>query len=128
MAGATSPLEALEQLRAAYIEFGALNPAFYRLMIGRDLAREQSSPELREPMANARVALRSILAAGARAGVFALDADDEEALLAAAVSAWSLVHGFALLSIDQVLSREAGATDSMLLARQVIRRTIRGFV
>lgn len=128
VAGALTPLEALRQLGAAYIDFGSQNPALYRLMFGRDLATEQSSPELREAMNGARVALRTILVAGAQARVFAINADDDNALLAAVVAAWSLVHGFTLLSIDQVLDREASGANLALLSQRVVERAIVGFV
>ena len=47
-------------------------------------------------------------------------------MTAAVVAAWSLVHGFALLTIDRVAEREVGEDSPTDGASQVIDRFISG--
>lgn len=92
---------ALEAIGEAYIRFGTENPAYYRLMFGRDLQAGGEMPaELLAAAEASRDVLRDIIKRGAEDGSFEVDLDDPTSLVVAVLGAWSLVHGFTLLAID----------------------------
>jgi AcrR family transcriptional regulator len=101
--GAEDPIAELLASGRAYVRLGIKNPALYRLMFGPALASSETGerPTLaREAGAEAREVLKGIILRGARSGAFAVAANDKRDLLAATLSAWSMVHGLTLLIID----------------------------
>ena len=125
-AGAGTAAEALVAIGRAYIAFGMANVAQYRLMSGQGLSVDGRLPEpVREAAEAARGVLREIILRGARDGSFVLDPEDGEAVQAAVVAAWSLVHGFTLLAIDGLAARET-SVDTAQLTELVLRRFVTG--
>ncbi|HEY4047657.1 MAG TPA: TetR/AcrR family transcriptional regulator [Acidobacteriaceae bacterium] len=101
MAGIADPLAALRRLGAAWINFGAKNPALYRLMF----SAAHSGPDWRpEQVLAAGVATRALLEdifrRGARSGVFPPRLARESELQNAALCTWATVHGLTMLAID----------------------------
>jgi AcrR family transcriptional regulator len=104
--------DARSHMGRAYIAFARENPALFQLMF-RSHALDQSSPRLREA---------AIGAFSSFAGKFGSDSTDEQksvATAAAVARAWSLVHGFAFLSIDgrlkPLLQMAGGVSEHDLL-------------
>jgi AcrR family transcriptional regulator len=101
--GAEDPVAELMASGRAYVRLGMKNPALYRLMFGPALASPETGerPTLaRSAGAEAREVLKGIILRGAQSGAFAVAASDKRDLLAATLSAWSMVHGLTLLIID----------------------------
>jgi AcrR family transcriptional regulator len=100
---AEGPVAQLLATGRAYVRHGLKNPALYRLMFGPALTSSETGerPTLaREAGAEARAVLQGIILRGAQSGEFAVAANDKRDLLAATLSAWSVVHGLTLLIID----------------------------
>lgn len=98
--GVESPEEALVELGNAYVKFGIINGARYRLMFGTVLASSKTkAPALvLEAAARSQAILANVIAAGVKKGQFAASDDDEMAILV--LSACSTVHGLTMLLID----------------------------
>lgn len=95
----------LDAICRAYIRLGLENPALYRLMFGPALSRAGSDrrPTLaRSAGADARTVLEEVIRRGARAGAFAVSADDPRDVALAALSVWSGVHGLTMFVIDRI--------------------------
>lgn len=126
---ATGAVGTLRAIGQAYIGFGVENPALYRLMFGQALPSiEGLPPAVLAVLTEARAVLRGVILAGARAGAFAIDPEDEHEVSVAVVTAWSLVHGFALLTIDRVVDREVRPQVIDALAARVTERLIIGLL
>ncbi len=125
--GACGAVDKLAATGRAYIQFGIDNPALYRLMFGQALPSSDSLPlALQQAVAVARKDLRDVVETGARDGAFNLDPDDAAEVTVATVAAWSFVHGFTLLTIDQVVRRDT--EDEMVndLAARVVTLFVAG--
>lgn len=70
--------------------------------------------------------LRDVIVAGARTGAFAVHPEDGQDVSVAVVTAWSLVHGFTLLTIDRALDREMDPKMVNTVAAQVAERLSTG--
>lgn len=106
---AVTSVDRLTRLGRAYVAFGAANPALYRLMFAQARPRTEALPQAILRMVGVTEgAVRDVIVAGGRDGSFAVDPDDADQVTAAAVAAWSLVHGLASLAIDQIAQREIG--------------------
>ncbi len=94
--------EPLSAMGAAYVDFALARPGMFRLMFSPLIAKAELYPELRaasdEAFAQLRRGVKSRAAEGEGQG---------EGLDAAAIAAWSLVHGLAHLILDGVLPKES---------------------
>lgn len=127
--GLSDPTAVLRALGRAYVHFGIVNAALYRLMFGQGLPSVAVlPPALREAIQAARLRLRDVVLWGGRTGAFAVDPDDVDAVTAAVVAAWSLVHGLTSLTIDHVVEREVGQDTPTDWTMQVIDRFISGLL
>jgi AcrR family transcriptional regulator len=88
--------EPFSAMGKAYVDFALAHPGLFRLMFGPLIRERERFPEL---TAAADAAFASLQAAAAR---HAHGSDVE----AAAVAAWSLVHGLSHLLLDGVLPRD----------------------
>lgn len=100
----TEPLAWLADIGQAYIAFAQAQPNLYRLMFGGRVLPRGTYPELDAAGAAAFAVLQNSIGEALDTGYLS---HQPAAPLAAA--AWSLVHGFALLSIDGHLPREERA-------------------
>lgn len=126
---ASDTIEALRSIGKAYIGFGIANPALYRLMFGQALPNiEGLPPAVLAVLTEARAVLKDVILDGARAGTFAIDPEDGQDVSVAVVTAWSLVHGFTLLSIDRAVDREIRPQVIDALAARVTERLIIGLL
>jgi AcrR family transcriptional regulator len=120
--GCQTAAQALVAIGSAYITFGLGNVAHYRLMFGQALAVDGQMPEpIRAAAAAARGLLREIILRGARDGSFSVDPDNGDDIAGAVMSAWSLVHGFTLLAIDGLTSRETELEADRLIDLILLR-------
>ncbi|GMV19006.1 MAG: hypothetical protein AMXMBFR56_72300 [Polyangiaceae bacterium] len=111
---ATSPVQRLEAVGVAYVEFAVAHPERFRLMFGAEV-RGAPSAELAD---NGRRAF-DVLVGAVRAAV---GDDDPERQRVTTLAAWSLVHGLATLWIDERLAGFASSRNrsaATRLAREV---------
>jgi len=94
--------KALRSVAQAYVGFAAGNVALYRLMFGPALVGSDGMLPAPAEVAGhqAKAVLEGIIARGARAGLFAVDADDPASLTMATLSCWSALHGLTTLVVD----------------------------
>jgi AcrR family transcriptional regulator len=90
--------EPLSAMGAAYVDFALARPGMFRLMFSPLMAKRELYPELRDAADEAFAVLRR--------GVQS-QAPQAENFDAAAIAAWSLVHGLSHLILDGVLPRES---------------------
>ncbi len=105
--------DARSHMGRAYIAFARENPALFQLMF-RSHTLDQSSPRLRE------AAIGAFSSFAGKFGSNSTTDDQKSVATAAAVArAWSLVHGFAFLSIDgrlkPLLQMAGGVSEDDLL-------------
>ncbi|MBV5245574.1 TetR/AcrR family transcriptional regulator [Mycolicibacterium sp. PAM1] len=94
----------------AYVRFAVDHPGHYEVMFDRSLV-DPDNPEL--------VAAQTEAGAELAAGVGTLDdARAREDPQAAGLAAWSLVHGFAMLWLNEAIDTDA---DAVVTARRVAR-------
>ena len=92
--------EPLSAMGAAYVDFALARPGMFRLMFSPLIAKGQLHPELKAAADEAFAALR-------RGVEFRAAEGQGEGVDAAAIAAWSLVHGLSHLILDGVLPRES---------------------
>lgn len=99
---------ALLDIARAYVTFATSNPALYRLMFGPELAHgEDFCPESSKTAgAEAQKVLQDVIRRGRDEQRFVFSESDETAT-AAGLSAWSMVHGLAMLLIDNKFETSA---------------------
>jgi len=119
--------EALLACAKAYLQFGAENPALYRLMFGPALAASKGGrpAEAREAGATAKVVLAEIILRGARSGLFAVSPDDAKDEAKIVFSAWAAVHGMTMLSLDEFTGAELTIDD---LLEGLERTVLKGLI
>lgn len=113
------PFRSLQEAGVAYVRFAMENPELYRLMFSGPLTDRARYPELQRAADDAFGVLQRLLgsAGGTRAA---------KASRAVPLTAWSTVHGLAMLLIDGRLEEETAASDSDEIAREVTRVLGRG--
>jgi AcrR family transcriptional regulator len=127
--GKTKPADALKAILMTYLRFGTGNPAQYRLMFGPKLQGQDAGlpSEVIHAFASAEAVYREVLKRGSEDRTFKIPQNDPAALEMAAIGAWSLVHGLAMLYIDGLATLETAQTiDS--LAEEVIAMFMHGIV
>ena len=102
LAAAERAPEPLSAMGAAYVDFALAKPGMFRLMFSPLLVARRDDEELRAASDAAFATLTR--GVGARP-----DAPAGPQIPAAAIAAWSLVHGLSHLILDGVLPREAAA-------------------
>lgn len=90
------PVQTIQNIGVAYITFALEHPSYYHLMFGayRSPSAQQNT-DLEYTARQVFMVLVSAIAQGQQAGV--IRSDDSEQL---ALTAWALVHGWAMLWID----------------------------
>lgn len=88
------------QLGLSYVQFALSHPAHFRVMCGPDLKEKEAYPELH---AAAQACFDRLMETTARA---LDDPSDATAVMSLAVTAWSAVHGLAMLWIDGPLAEK----------------------
>lgn len=92
---AQAPRPTLIRIGQAYIDFAQAEPNLYRLMFGGRILPKGQHPRLDQAGREAFQVLSDTVARGQQAGEL-----KQAPLSMLTASAWSLVHGFALLAID----------------------------
>lgn len=92
------PLLQFKYCGIGYIEFALAHPAHYRVMFGPCKDKSRASEELKKSAATSFQTLLNAIAACQAQGLVH-DGD----LMAMALAAWSMVHGFSMLLIEQLL-------------------------
>jgi AcrR family transcriptional regulator len=109
-----------------YVRLGLENPALYRLMFGPALAEADYADRpttARSAGAAARAVLEEAILRGARAGVFAVSAQQPEDLALAALAVWSAAHGLTMLIIDHLTRPDLSVED---MIENVLRTVVLG--
>jgi AcrR family transcriptional regulator len=122
IAGTKNPKTALIKSASAYVSFGLENPARYRLMFASALSTTAEPGSTLQTAATAsRAVLGELIYRGAKAGVFAASARNEESLQVAVLAAFSTVHGLTMLIIDGLAETAGPKIDNLpeKLARAV---------
>lgn len=118
-AGEDDPVEALVAIGAAYVGFGVRNPAHFRLMFA-PMATERRSPVARTAAGGAWEVLAGAIGRCAEAGMLRPGDPRDHAL-----AAWSMVHGLATLTIDNLARFPA---DDVASAERAAAFAVRGLV
>ena len=115
----------LLSIARAYVTFAAGNPALYRLMFGSELAKVDGiRPELSAAAGSgAKMVLRDVIVQGAGEHLFCVNGNDESSIAMAVLSAWSTVHGLAMLVVDGKTDHAEGVEA---LAEAVMRHFLEG--
>jgi AcrR family transcriptional regulator len=100
------PAAQLAEAGWAYVQFALEHPAHLRVMFGGVIRTPAMHPGLRTAGARAFTSLGDIVQAGQQAGTI-IDGAPEQLTL----TAWSLVHGLAVLLIEQQIPAGIGAVD-----------------
>jgi AcrR family transcriptional regulator len=87
--------EGLKQIAVAYVRFGHEHSAEYRIMFGREVARDEDLPDLRE---TSKAVLGFVETGVAQLQGAGLIGPGDPAAMAA--TAWSMLHGLVMLSLD----------------------------
>ena len=107
-------LAAFESMGAAYVRFAVTNPSHYRIMFGGFVDPKACDPELATEAAGAFHALVDALVSLQQAAVVRT-----ESALTMARFVWAVVHGVAMLGIDNQLPEPAAVQE---LTRYAIDR------
>jgi len=126
--GKTKPADALKAILIAYLRFGTGIPRSIASCLVRHCRAGRRASLRSYPCFHF---LRSCVARGIEAGsedrTFKIPQNDPASLEMAAIGAWSLVHGLAMLYIDGLATLETAQTiDS--LAEEVIAMFMHGIV
>lgn len=112
-AAQTTPMDRLNAIGRAYVEFALAEPGLFQLMF-RGERLDKTRPALSEAMQRAFATLT-----GSVAETHEGDPDAARATRAHAARAWSMVHGFAILLLDErlnpLLDTDAPRTDALAL-------------
>jgi AcrR family transcriptional regulator len=127
VAGIAAADKALLACGRAYIESALENPALYRLMFGPALAKSDGvrPRAAREAGNKAKTVLVDIIVRGARSGEFAIAAHDPADQGKAVFFAWSMVHGLAMLLLDEFLEVQLTIND---LTKELERILLKGLL
>lgn len=112
------PSRRFEATGAGYVAFATANPALFRLMFGGSGHRFSTH----EGLATAGIAAYDVLSKAAAEAASAAGRDPAT-LPMTMLTAWSLVHGLAMLVLDAEIAPQAyGARDPEDLALQMLNR------
>lgn len=117
-----SPRAQLEDTGWAYVQYAVTHPDHLRVMFGGLIANADGYPGLRDAEARAFNVLVAIIQAGQDAGAVIAGSP-----LQLAFAAWAMVHGLALLFIDQQVPGPLRETyDAEQLVRLCLRQHYEG--
>ncbi|GBQ32266.1 transcriptional regulator, TetR family [Acidocella aminolytica 101 = DSM 11237] len=99
---AEGPEDELVAIGVAYVQFGAENPARYRLIFGPDLLTGGLGmpASVAEAAQAAKAVLVDVIARGVQTERFAVSQDTQAERDRVVLTAWALVHGLTMLLID----------------------------
>ena len=104
------PLARLRTVGISYIDFATTHPTHFRIMFGREMADRSASRALRQLATETFNTVVEAIADCQRAGL----ARTEEPAANLALTAWSSVHGVAVLLVDGVLDRPVAEVAQMV--------------
>jgi AcrR family transcriptional regulator len=111
------PLQRMQEMGVAYVLFAVRHPQLYRLMFGGELRDRESHEELRQESGATYAALGAAMEDSMETGRAGFGRGGEPG--AFVLSAWSLVHGLAMLLVDQrVGDPDMSDQQVEMLARQ----------
>jgi AcrR family transcriptional regulator len=116
--GRRNAIEGLDAACAVYLRFGYENPGLYRLMFRRTTTKETFKNCVTREAELSQEVIYNILKCGAVDGTFNIDSGDS--LESAALAAWSLMHGLAMLVIDGVATEPITTTASLTIVSRNI--------
>ncbi len=119
-AGHLEPVERLQAIGVAYVDYAVTHAAHYRVMFGTGRADPQSFPALFQVAAETFDVLVQTLVAGQQNGTIRATEPKQQAQMA-----WSLVHGLSMLAIDGHLTA-VGCGSAAELAVEATRSLAEG--
>ena len=114
-AGASRPDAALLAVGVAYVRFATTDVGHFRVMFGGELAERREDPELATATADAYRVFTDAVSATLRE-------PGNAAVATIATGAWALVHGLAVLLLDQQIP---GQADDPAGVERLTRRVLR---
>lgn len=116
------PRRQIVEAAAAYVRLALESPEMNHLMFGGALPEEAAPESLQVTAREAFQGLLDIIENGARAGLYV-----DRPSMELAATAWSLVHGLAMLaSTGKLHTPDAPATDPETLARRMAEHLLQG--
>jgi AcrR family transcriptional regulator len=103
-----TPLDQLHRIGVAYVRFARTHTAYFRLMYAREV-RRVSHPALRTAAAAAFVTLLDVVRECRKEGLV-----QHGGSLEVALTAWSLVHGLAMLIVERQLDDTQVDVDKLV--------------
>ncbi len=120
-AGEGNPIYRLRAMGVAYVAYAVSHPGHFRVMFGGEVHGRAEDPELARAGGPTLQALIDAVADAQRAGQ--LRAGDPRQL---ALPAWSMVHGLAMLLVDQQVGALLDTVYAETLANAVIDVVVQG--
>lgn len=117
------PAHRLREAVVAYVSFAMKNSEMHHLMFGGLLDQGETALVLQDSRLGAFGALRTIVDAGARAGIYR-DGSAREMTL----TAWSLMHGFAMLMSTGQLQAGGSIAQVEAMARSQAELLLQGML
>ncbi|PTQ91186.1 TetR/AcrR family transcriptional regulator [Agitococcus lubricus] len=107
-------LTALKRIGIGYVDYAMHHPAHYRLMFGQRMVERARYPELYQASNASFATLRNMIKRGMDEQLF-----KDLPLDVMTMTAWSLVHGMSMLTIDGLVKRPQQADVLIAIADQV---------
>lgn len=107
-------LVALKRIGIGYVDYAIHHPAHYRLMFGQRMVERARYPDLFQASNTSFATLRNMIKRGIDEQLFR-----DLPLEVMTMTAWSLVHGMAMLTIDGLVKHPNQTDALMAIANQV---------
>jgi len=114
----TDALTALKRIGIGYVDYAIHHPAHYRLMFGQRMVERARYPDLYQASNTSFATLRNMIKRGIDEQLFR-----DLPLDVMTMTAWSLVHGMAMLTID-CLVKQPNQEDALLLIANQVQDTL----
>lgn len=112
-------LTALKRIGIGYVDYAIHHPAHYRLMFGQRMVERARYPDLFQASNTSFATLRNMIKRGIDEQLFR-----DLPLEVMTMTAWSLVHGMAMLTIDGCLVRPSNHPDALMAIANQVQDTL----
>lgn len=112
-------LSALKRIGIGYVDYAIHHPAHYRLMFGQRMVERARYPDLYQASNTSFAMLRDTIKRGIDEQMFR-----DLPLDVMTMTAWSLVHGMAMLTIDGCLVRPPNQSDALMAIANQVQDTL----
>ncbi len=112
-------LSALKRIGIGYVDYAIHHPAHYRLMFGQRMVERARYPDLYQASNISFATLRNTIKRGIDEKIFR-----DLPLEIMTMTAWSLVHGMAMLTIDGCLVRPPNQSEALIAIADQVQDTL----